>query len=90
MYIRVDPSKGLSIKDVTIDQSQYTWSPITLNMGSYSDSRDFEMETAQHPEYGQLLRPTKAYHSYHFEHLFGFGGHCDGFTTEKTIAIKSD
>lgn len=86
MYIRVNPSAGMTVKDVTVDQSASTWSPCTLEIGL--NSRSFQVEVTQHPEYGQLLRPTQPYESCHFESLFGFGGHCNGFTTNKTVIIK--
>jgi hypothetical protein len=34
-----------------------------------------------------FIKPIKEYHQWEFENLFGFGGHCGGFTTEKVVMV---
>lgn len=35
----------------------------------------------------RYVKPIEPYHNFVFEDLFGFGCHCDGFTTDKIMKV---
>ncbi len=71
---------------INIDQSSLNWKPAHVDQCNQYYEK-YEMEIADHPEYGQVIRPTKPYECTWFENFFGFSNHCSNFTKDRTIYL---
>ena len=69
-----------------------TWTRgvVTMSDGTRTKTYECQFASSARPEEPLLVRPLCRHDACTFERLFGFGCHCDGFSTERTIAIADD
>ena len=87
--IEIDPYKGMQIKRLSNDSSgEWTNGDLVISdMGKINNFTVSLCVNDKDPKYPIKIRPAKKYDSYTFEQFFGFGCHCDGYSTKTTIGV---
>lgn len=95
----VSPSVGVTRRVLSTEQKRAEYVPqgatwtrgvVTMSDGTQTKTYECQFADSSKPEEPLLVQPLRRYDDCNFERLFGFGCHCDGFSTERTIAIADD
>jgi len=78
--------KVKTLKNAKVED--FDWIPCVITIASFGYTVFKAWYCCSDTHKGVLFRPREICHNFEFQHLFGFGHHCMGFTTKRIIEVE--